>query len=230
MAHDLTLEQFQKVLPKQVKKAVDQNFINGINLLISDPDMRINYRDNLLSYTGVMRDGKYKIVDYVNAVRYVSFKLLGDTDISAYTKAFPTRFQRMVNMKKSSKDIASFVSAYNRNKLVNAVFEQTIIPSHILNADLYQKALNTQAELMVGAVSEKVRCDAANSILIHLKAPETQKIELDIGLKENKTIEELRNSTLELVAQQREMIRLGHSNAGDIAKSNLLIEDGEIVG
>jgi hypothetical protein len=34
---------------------------------------------------------------------------------------------------------------------------QTLVPSYVLNADLYQKALNTSAELMISAKSEKVR-------------------------------------------------------------------------
>jgi hypothetical protein len=107
---------------------------------------------------------------------------------------------------------------------VNLIFEQTMIPSYVLNQDLYQKALNVQAELMVSAHSEKVRSDAANSLLTHLKMPETIKVELDIGVKEDGVIGQLRASTLELARQQRMMIEAGAMNAQETAHSKLVFE------
>jgi hypothetical protein len=104
--------------------------------------------------------------------------------------------------------------------------EQTLVPTHVLNADLYQKAINVQAELMLSANSEKVRSDAANSLLIHLKAPETTKIKLDIGIQSDSMIEELRKTTMELAAQQRQLIESGVVNAKHIAESRII--EGEI--
>lgn len=220
----VTMDQFQRVLPKKAKTKVTEEMVDHINSLMGDQQLRENFRENLLSYTGVMADGKYKIGDYINAVKYVSFKLLGSSNIEAYTKTFPDRFQRLVDEGADDKTISSYCTAYNKTQLVNKIMEQTLVPSHVLNADLYQKALNTQAELMTFAKSEKVRTDAANSLLNHLKMPETQKIELDIGVKEDKSINELRATTLELVAQQRKMIEANAMSAQDIAHSKLVIE------
>lgn len=223
----LTVEQFRMALPDKVKKSVNQELIDQINQTLSDPDMFEIYRDNLLSYTKVMADGRFKIKDYVNAVKYVSHKLMGCTNIEAYTKTFPDKYQRWINQGVSSKDIASYVTAYNKSKLVNLIFEQTLIPSYVLNQDLYQKALNVQAELMMTAKSEKVRCDAANSLLSHLKMPETQKVELDLGFKEDSSIAALRQATMELVRQQRLMVEAGAMNAQDVAHSKVVVLDAE---
>ena len=220
----LTVEQFRMALPDKVKKSVNQELIDQINQTLSDPDMFETYRDNLLSYTKVMADGRFKITDYVNAVKYVSHKLMGCTNIEAYTKTFPDKYQRWINQGVSSKDIASYVTAYNKSKLVNLIFEQTLIPSYVLNQDLYQKALNVQAELMMTAKSEKVRCDAANSLLSHLKMPETQKVELDLGIKEDSSIAALRQATMELVRQQRLMMEAGAMNAQEIAHSKVVVD------
>ena len=220
----LTVEQFRMALPDKVKKSVNQELIDQINQTLSDPDMFDTYRDNLLSYTKVMADGRFKITDYVNAVKYVSHKLMGCTNIEAYIKTFPDKYQRWVNQGVSSKDIASYVTAYNKSKLVNLIFEQTLIPSYVLNQDLYQKALNVQAELMISAKSEKVRCDAANSLLSHLKMPETQKVELDLGIKEDSSIAALRQATMELVRQQRLMVEAGAMNAQEVAHSKVVVD------
>ena len=220
----LTIDQFKQALPDKVKKSINQELIDQINTTLSDPEMYESYRENLLSYTRVMADGRFKVTSYVDAVKYVSHKLMGCTNIDAYTKTFPDKYQRFMQNGVSAKDIASYVTAYNKSKLVNLIFEQTLIPSYVLNQDLYQKALNVQAELMVTANSEKVRCDAANSLLTHLRMPETQKVELEIGVKEDSSIAALRATTMELARQQRLMMESGAMNAQEVAHGKLIIE------
>ena len=224
----LTIEQFKSALPDKVRKTVNQELIDQINTTLNEPELYESYRDNLVSYTSVMADGKFKISSYIEAVKYVSHKLMGCTNIDAYTKTFPAKYARFIAQGVSAKDIASYVTAYNKNKLVNLIFEQTLIPSYVLNQDLYQKALNVQADLMMNAKSEKVRCDSANSLLTHLKMPETQKVELEIGVKEDSTIAALRATTMELAKQQRLMVESGAMNAQEVAHGKLIIE-GEAV-
>ena len=101
-----------------------------------------------------------------------------------------------------------------------------MVPTHVLNADVFQKAINVQADLMLNAKSEKVRTDAANSLLNHLKRPEASKIELNVGLQEGGVISELREITSKLAAKQRQLIEGGSYSAQEIAHSKLTI-DGE---
>lgn len=225
----LTIDQFKQALPDKVKKSINQELIDQINNTLSDPEMFEAYRDNLMSYTKVMADGRFKVQEYVNAVKYVSHKLMGATNIEAYSKTFPDKIDRFVQQGVTAKDIASYVTAYNKSKLVNLIFEQTLIPSYVLNQDLYQKALNVQAELMVSARSEKVRSDAANSLLSHLKMPETQKVELEIGVKEDSSIAQLRQATLELARQQRLALEAGQMNAQEVAHTRIVVDMGDVV-
>lgn len=218
----LTLEQFKQVLPDNFKKTINQEFVDQVNQTLADPMMYELYRDNLLSYTQVMRDGKFKLVDYVNAVKYCSHKIMGATNIDAFVKTFPNRYQRFLASGTSQKDIASYITSYNKSKLVNLILEQSLIPSWVLNQDLYQKAINVQAELMINANSEKVRSDAANSLLNHLKPPEVQKVELDIGMKEHSSLNALRQSTMDLVEQQKKMVASGMLTVKDVAEQRLV--------
>lgn len=221
-----TIDQFKGALPATLKKSVNPELIQKIQQTLNDPDMYETYRENLLSYTKVMAEGKFKVSGYIDAVKYVSHKLMGDSNIAAFSKTFPDKLAKWNAAGMASKDIASYVTAYNKSKLVNLILEQTLVPSWVLNQDLYQKALNTQAELMVNAKSEKVRSDAANSLLTHLKRPETQKLELDIGVKEDSSIAVLRQATLELAKQQRLAMEAGVVNAQEVAHSRVVI-DGE---
>jgi hypothetical protein len=220
----LTLDAFRTALPDKVKKTINQELMDSINKTLSDPDMYETYRDNLISYASVMADGRFKMESYVSAVKYVSHKLMGATNISAYVKTFPDKYQDFISRGVETKDIASYVTAYNKSKLVNLIMEQTLIPSYVLNQDLYQKALNVQAELMLTAKSEKVRSDAANSLLTQLKMPEVNKVQLDVNVKEDGSIAALRESTLELVRQQRLMVQAGAMNAQEVAHTKLVID------
>ena len=220
----LTLETFRTALPDKVKKTINQELMDNINKTLSDPDMFETYRENLLSYASVMADGRFKMESYVSAVKYVSHKLMGASNIAAYIKTFPDKYQDFINRGIETNDIASYVMAYNKSKLVNLIMEQTLIPSYVLNQDLYQKALNVQAELMLTAKSEKVRSDAANSLLTQLKMPEVNKVQLDVNVKEDGSIAALRESTLELVRQQKLMVQAGAMNAQEVAHSKLVID------
>jgi len=228
MSNEITLNQFQRALPKGVSTRVDQGMVDNLNGLMTDPGLRENFRDNLLSYTNVMADGKYKIGDYINAVRYMSHKLLGSSNIEAYTKTFPDRYQRLLDEGADDRTISSYCAAYNKTQLVNKVREQTLVPVHILNADVYQKAINIQASLMNDTtVSDKVRSDAANSLLTHLKQPETSKIELDVKVTEDSSIKELAAATRALAEQQQGNIIKGFSTPEQVAHSNII--EGEVV-
>lgn len=218
----LTAEQFKQVVPNQFKACVSQELIDQINKTLADPDMYETYRDNLLGYAHVMREGKFKMEDYINAIKYCSHKIMGASNIDAYVKTFPDKYQAMLSAGKNAKDISSFVTSYNKNKLVNLILEQSMIPSWVLNQDMYQKALNVQCELMLTANSEKVRSDAANSILTHLKPPEVTKVELDIGLKKDSAMEDLKHTLTELALKQQQFLGAGVTQVKELAQQKLV--------
>ena len=220
----LTVDQFRQALPDKVKKTVNQQLIDKINVTLSDPELYETYRDNLLGYSKIMAEGKFRITNYIDAVKYVGFKLMGKTNIESYTLTFPDKMTGFNSRGVAGKDIASYITAYNKSKLVNLLYEQTLVPFWVLNQDMYQKALNVQAELMITANSEKVRTDAANSLLTHLKPPETKKIELDVSIKEDSSIAQLREATLSLARAQRASMLSGAVDAQYIAESPVVLE------
>lgn len=221
----LTIEQFQAALPDKLRKNVSQDLVDRVNATLSEPEMYEAYRDNLLSYGRVMKDGRWSIAEYLSAVKYVSHKLAGATNTEAYSRTFPEKILRFTAQSVQSKDVASYITAYNKSKLVNLLFEQTLIPVHVLNQDLFQKALNVQADLMMNANSEKVRAEAANSLLTHLKPPEVKKVELEISNKEDSSIGALREATMALARQQREMMRSGAATAQEMAHQRVVPAD-----
>lgn len=219
----ITKDQFQGCVPKSLKKSVTDDLVDHVNSVIVDHPYAEQFRDNILGYASVMQEGRFKVTDYLNAVQYVSHKLLGSTNIAAFSKTFPDKIAKWAAEGVSDKDISSYVSAYNKNKLVQLIFEQTLTPVHVLNMDIFQEAINTQAHLMRTAKSEKVRSDAANSLMIQLKAPETSKVELNVNNPAAESaIAALEQTTAALIAQQKSMMANNLMTAQQIAHSRII--------
>lgn len=206
---DLTVDQVAKALPPNLKGAATQSLTDQINNAVSDPVVAEQIRNNFISYTSVLQEGRFKTEDYLNAVVYVSHKLMGLSNQEAYFKTFPHRHAALVAKGTSNKDIAAYVAAYNRGKLVNLILEQTLVPTWVLNQDLYQKALNTQADLMVNAQSEMVRTTAANSILTHLAKPKEAGPLINLDMRDSSGMSELKDTLKSLAAKQLELIGNG---------------------
>jgi hypothetical protein len=209
--------------------------VNGITaamnqaLATTDVDDIEYIHENMITMLDVIKDGDYKYSDYVNAVKYVSYKLMGMPNVEAYKKTFPDRYERLVNKYQNmgleddevNKRISGFVSAYNSNKLVNKLMEQTLIPDYVINAPLRQRAILELANLMTDARSEMVRFNAANSLVTNLKMPETAKIQVDINNK-NDAVDALTETIRDLAARQREHIERGMATPREIAEMKII--------
>lgn len=206
----ITVDLLQKCLPPAFQNNATQSLADKLNQIPVDPEVAENIRDNFISYTSVLKDGKYKLDDYMNAVAYCSFKLMGYNNQECYTRTFPHRYAALVARGASSKDIAAYVAAYNRNKLVNLIMEQTLIPTYVLNQDIHQMAIKTQYELMTDPdVCSRDRVAAANSLLMHLKQPETTKAVVEIGISDTSGLAELKEAMGALANQQLQAIQAG---------------------
>jgi hypothetical protein len=227
----MTEDEFKLALPPQMKKNVNTALLDKINDIMADDIERDAFRDNIIGMTYILKEGKFKLESYVHAVRYVGFTMMGKNNQESYALTFMDKIAEWQRLGKSAKDISSAVAIYNKSKLVNLVREAAMIPVAIYNADVFQEAINCQATLMRTANSEKVRSDAANSLLTHLKPPEVKKVELDIGVKPDSAIAALRDTTARLVAEQRAMIGSGQASARGIAEQLISSEiiEGEYV-
>jgi hypothetical protein len=221
----LTEDEVKRALPSHLRASVTQTLVDTINSISADPLIASNIRENFVGYTSVLQEGKFKTEDYVHAVAYVSYKLMGHSNKDSYARAFPQRYATLVAKGTSDKDISAYVSAYHRGKLVNLIMEQSLVPTWVLNQDLFQKALNVQADLMLNAGSEKVRTEAANSLLTHLKKPEPKAgFQVNINAEESSGMKEMKDALTQLAQTQRDMIEKGSMKTIDVAASRLVRE------
>ena len=208
----ITKELVARALPGNLKSAATDQLADMINQISADPLIAEQIRENFLSYASVLKEGKFKVEDYLNAVAYCSYKLMGDSNQDAYFKTFPQRYANLVAAGRTPKEISAYVSAYAKGQLVNKIMEQTLVPSWVLNQHMYQAALNTQFKLMTNEdVSPKVRSDAADSLLTHLAKPKEVGPLINIDMGETSGMNELKDALARMAQQQQTLINAGVS-------------------
>lgn len=205
----ITVQNLKQALPATTKLTVSQSLVDKLNAVTSDPILAEHIRDNFVSYNTVMQDGKYTADEYINAVTYCTYKVMGLTNKDAYINTFPQRHQQLVARGASAKDISAYVAAYHKGKLVMAILDQAHIPMWLVNQDVYQKAINVQVDLMKNAQSELVRTQAANSILTHLAKPKDAVPQVAIQINQNTGMNELMDAMAALAEKQVNMIDHG---------------------
>lgn len=205
----LTVLDVSQAVPANLKSAVTQQFVDTINNVVADPELAEQIRNNFVSFASVLRDGKYKMQDYLNAVTYTSFKMMDMSNHDAWCSTFPHRHAALVAAGKDKKHISSHVSMYTKGKLVAAVAEASFIPTWILNRDIQQKAINRLADLMMNAASEKVQAEAASSLLTHLAKPKESGPLVNIQMLESSGMNEMKEMLETMARQQQELLRNG---------------------
>lgn len=219
----ITEEEFKRCLPATIRGNVNDEVRQLFNDCLADPNTREIVSQNLIGYTTVLQQGKFKLDSYLNAIRYTTYKAMGDTNIDAFKKTFPQRYSDLIAKNTPPKDINSYVSLYNKSKLVTLIYEAMMIPTHILNQDVFQEAINQQRKLMLDdKVSPMVRCTAAKSLLDTLKPPELKKMELDVSIKESDTIAQLQKATEQLAQLQLQQLNKGTSSLEDILNAPII--------
>ena len=218
------LVELKEALPKQHKSRVTQSFVDELNLMVKDPDFGELYSKNVVTYTNVLQEGRFKLTDYFNAVAFVSYKMLGMSSMAAYQKVFPTKVSNMIARNISNKDMQAYASTYNKNKLVTLIYEQTLIPDHIMYASVRHKAIAAQAALL-SSQNEHIVQKAADSLMNHLKAPVDAKMTIDLAASDTGVIADLANALSNLSNQQREKVIEGTLTTKEVAQVAILSKE-----
>lgn len=205
----LTRTDIEQALPVNLKSAATQSLTDQINNLVQDPVVAEHIREHFITYAVVLQEGKWGMDAYMNAIQYATYKMMGYSNQESYQRTFPARYQKFIQDGTSSKDISAYVSQYHKGKLVNAILEKALIPVHVLYQDVYHQAIRTQADLMVNAQSEKVRSDAANSILTHLAKPKENAPTVAIQINNNAEMDAMKDMLTKLGERQIALVEAG---------------------
>lgn len=229
----ITIEKMHELFPSK-RNSITEEVVASINETLDDPIFDGHSLMNSLVYSqSVMTKHSASIREYVDAVKFCAF-LIGfeDNAIDAYKKTFWKRdfVRERTNADSDSigyKELSSAASRYRRSPIVTDILAHTQTPLYLMAQHTRYKALGVLENEMIEARHSKDRIAAARAILEVVKPPENVKIELDIGVTQKDTIEDLRRVTRELAETQLKMIESGNASARCIAHSTIV--EAEVV-
>jgi len=87
-----------QTLPKKRHNTITDDLVTDLNRLLSaeEIDVQESIVENFVTYSKIVQSGKYSIEQYLNAIKYVSFKLMDYSNIEAYQKAYPERYEKHI--------------------------------------------------------------------------------------------------------------------------------------
>lgn len=219
-------ETIKMLYPVKLSATVLDRYTNLMNECIDSigEGMEEFVKENIVGFLDIMKErNTNSIEEYLNAVKFITYKQAGDTNVKAYAKVFPDKIKRMAQEKIPQAYLGNYAGIYAKSKLVTKMQAMLMLPSHIMYQDVFHNAVKVQAEIMNDPdVSPKVRSDAANSLMTHLKQPEIKQMELQIGTKNEGAIAELTEALNALSGKQRELILEGKYTTKELREAEII--------
>ena len=161
----ITKDEMVDALPPQMRKSMNDATYYSLSTALSDPDELVRFKENFITFTTALKDGKYSVQQYIDAVKYVSFKKMGLTNLEAFKRTFPAKMERYNKVGKTIAEVNSFVSSYNATKIVSNIFDHSMVPIHVLNQDAVQEAINAHLKVLRHSTNDLAVVKAADSLL-----------------------------------------------------------------
>lgn len=208
----LTVEEVQNALPSR-KNAITQELVDVLNEVKDEAEFQGEpLLNTAVVYEKLMINNKASVREFVDAIRFCAYLVtMDDNYTEAYKKTFYYRDfvkERISADTKSIKyaELTSAASRYRRNnKLVADLLVYSQAPLEIMFLGWRYKAVGVLADTMMNAKLDRDKINAAKELLVATKGPETKRIELDIGVKENSAIASL-NEQLSVMAGKQVML------------------------
>lgn len=252
-AHTMSLEQIKALLPRGSKASISQRVLDLVNNVEDDGIDAGFMREKVMSFADVLKDGKYPIEDYMNAVKYGIATMNGMSNRKAYMMVFPERvvhIQKKVKEReieiaagsqKSPVDLDNFVGMYNKGDLVVEIKSRMILDVAIMNQPVNAEALNIKINLMRGhaapdpegkpqRVTPLIQLQAAQAVFAATEMPKDNTIQLKVGYDEQ-ALEVQQNiaDQIKFAAQaQMERFKAGEG-LESVQKLHIQYEEAEIV-
>ena len=212
---ELSIEFLKEKFPAKAN-TITTEVVDLINQANNDPEFNGNeFVNSMITYQSVMLKNSASISEFIKALKFCAYlEATDDNYTQAYIKARGDEQFVIDRMNKPTtspeyKMLTNAASRYRKSPIVIDLLIQTSMPENLLFRSARLSAFNVLFTEMTTAMYSKDRITAADKLLVHTTAPETKKIELDIGNKQDNIIDKYMNMINDLVRTQKEKISAG---------------------
>lgn len=215
-AEELTVERLKELFPKK-KESITPEIVNIINEANNNPFFSNDeFLDTIITYKDIMEKNKSSLKDYLCAIKFCAYLESEDYNLTeAYKKSHAhTDFvkERLNAPSNSSKyrELTNAASRYRKRPLVVQILTQSQLGLYLMFQGETFKAINVLSDIMTHGKSEMARVAAAKELLANVKAPETTKVEIDVGIKQSDAMNALNAQLAEFALNGLQQLRAGN--------------------
>ena len=234
-ATEVTMEDMKRLFPKK-KESITEELITIINDANNNPFFSGDeFMNNILTYKDVMEKQKASLKDYLAAIRFCASLESEDYKLTeAYKKSHcHTEFvrERLDSPTNSAeyKQLTNTASRYRKRPLIVQILTQSQLGLHLMFQGEQYRAINVLSDIMVNGRSEMARVAAAKELLANTKAPETHKIELDIGIRNESAMESLNAQLAQFAMESMNQLMAGKTDLKTLGSMTVIEDNEEII-
>lgn len=229
------VEEVKKIYPKSVSMPVIQKITDVLNAgFMGEQDFIAEFiREQMIDCMGVLGENKaFNVTQYVNAVRFVSYKHLGESTVGAFAKTFPDKIKKLEAQGVPKEHIYAYASRFARSKLVVNIEAIQKIPIHIMFKGTQYEAINTLVGIMRGEPdnnnkipSHKVRMEASLGLIRELKDPaEVGNKGITVSIPEGSTLSNYLDTVNKLASTMVEQLQEGKMTLNEVITTGDYVE------
>ena len=218
----LSIEEARSFVPRNFRSQITEKFLDQMEQAIGNDEQARHVRENFITYSKVLQDcdPNVNILDYLNAVRFITFKIMGYSAEESWKRVFPHKVEKLLR-EGNEKHINKYANIYNKSQIVNKIYSQTMIPSYILHHEEYEKMISTLNDMIYsGELRGMAKVKAVEIFLSNTKPPEVAKAELQVSIQQSDTITDLRDATDKFARAMRLAIEEGKTTATEIIEAD----------
>lgn len=194
-------------------------------------DLASYIEENIVTYISCVEGLRSRPEAYINAVKYCSMRLMGESIVESWKRTFPRRCERIAEECRGEEKwieykIKNNADYYNKTVLVTKIMGMSLVPSWIVNAQYYQEGINKLVEIIRddSVRNGMVKVRACEALINATKKPDIieQKIEIgsniDVG---GEMMKELREVTEKLAVVLKDELKSGKGTLREVSEIEL---------
>lgn len=233
-ARVITVDELKKIFPKK-KESITDELVEIINDATNNPFFSGDeFISTVITYKDILEKNKASLKDYLTAIRFCAYLEAEDYNLTeafikshSHTEFVQNRLDSPTNSAEY-KQLTNAASRYRKRPLVVQILTQSQLGLHLMFQGEAYRAINVLSEIMVNGRSEMARVAAAKELLANVKAPETHKIELDIGLRNENAMESLNAQLAQFAMESMNQLKTGSTNLKALGAMTVK-EDEEVI-
>jgi len=176
--------------------------------------------DSLIAFEDIGRTSRSSTEQYIKAVQFTSYVIMGDTYTQAFKKTHPERALKA----SSDEHITSYASIYANGKLVKEIMQRMTLHNSMLFKDKEFKARKELFNIgMDDTQSGKSRVEALKVFLDNqYREQKDAGININLNAGNGSAIDDINQALTKLATRQQTAIEAGYMDLKEVAESRII--------